>query len=76
MDTLAAHPMEHVVRIARLGHERLRQTCSSKWVTDRMTEVTFGAIFRAHQAGGDVTEKFCTYSIKKRLNGKVVISMH
>ena len=71
VDVVAALPMEHVVRMARLGHERLCQACSLKWVTDRMKNVTFRQIVRAHQAGGDVAETFCTNSITKRLKGKM-----
>ena len=74
VDTLAALPMEHVVRMARLGHGRLQQTCSLKWVTQRMTNVTFKAIVQARQAGNDMTEGFRTKSVMKRLNGRVVIS--
>ena len=74
VDTLAALPMQHVVRMARLGHERLRHTCSFKWVTDRMTDVTFRDIVRAHQAGADVKKIFCSDSLMKRPNGKVGIS--
>ena len=74
VDTLAALPMEHVMRMARLGHERLRQTCSLKWVTDRMTDVTFRAVVRAYQAGDDVEAAFCTDSIMKRLKGTIVMS--
>ena len=73
VDTLAALPLEHVVRLARLGNERLRQTCSLKWVTDRMTDVTFGALVRAHEAGGEVAAKFCTNSIMKKFKGKVTV---
>ena len=40
VDILAALPMEHVVRVARLGHENLRDACFLKWVKDRMTHVT------------------------------------
>ena len=58
VDTLAALPMAHVMRMARLGHDRLRHTCSLKWVTDRMTDVTFGEIVKAHQAGGRCSEFF------------------
>ena len=74
VDVVAALPMEHVVRMARLGHERLRQACSLKWVTDRMTDVTFGAVVRAHQVGGDEAETFCAHSITKRLKGKMRIT--
>ena len=74
VDILAALPMNHVVRMARLGHERLRQTCSLKWVTDRMTEVTFRAVVRADQAGGDVAATFCTKSVLKRLKGTIVMN--
>ena len=54
VDILAALPMEHVVRMARLGHERLRHTCSLKWVKDRMTDVTFEEVLRAYQLRGDI----------------------
>ena len=40
LDILAALPMEHVASMTRLGHERLRQTFSLKWVADRMSDVT------------------------------------
>ena len=73
VDILAALPMESVVRMARLGHERLRHACSLKWVKDRMTDVTFMALVRAHQVGGDVTATFSTSSVMKRLHGKVAI---
>ena len=73
VDILAALPMEHVMRMARLGHERLRHTCSLKWVTDRMTDVTFGNIVRARQTGGHVAEVFCTDPLLKRLKGRVVV---
>ena len=73
VDILAALPMNHVVRMARLGHERLRQTCSLKWVTDRMTNVTFGEVVKAHQVGGDVVEVSCTSSLVNRLGGKDVV---
>ena len=49
VDILAALPMERVVKIASLGHERLRQTCSLKWVKDRMTDVSFEEVLRAYQ---------------------------
>ena len=74
VDTLAALPMQHVVRMARLGHERMRQSCSLKWVTDRMTDVTFGAIVRTRLAGGYVAKTFCTNSIMKKTQGKVGIT--
>ena len=74
VEILAALPMEHVVRMARLGHERLRQACSLKWVTDRMTDVTFGTIVRAHLMGGDVAAAFCTKHLMKRLNGRVTVT--
>ena len=73
VDTLAALPMEHVVRMACLGQDRLRQACSLKWVTERMAAVSFETILKAHQDGNDKTERFCTSSIIKRLNGRVVI---
>ena len=74
VDTLAALPMEHVVRMARLGHERLRQTCSLTWVTDRMTDVTFRKIVRARLAGDDMRQIFCSDSVMKGARGKVGVS--
>ena len=74
VDILAALPMEHVVRLARLGHENLRQGCFLKWVTDRMTEITFKTVIRAHQTGDGVAAKLCADSVIKRLKGKLVIS--
>ena len=41
VDVIASLPLEHVVRMACLGHDRLRQTSSLKWVADRMSEVNF-----------------------------------
>ena len=73
VDTLAALPMEHVVRMASLGHERLRHTASLKWVTDRMTDVTFETILRARQTGGHVEAAFCTQPLMKRLKGRVTL---
>ena len=46
VDTLAALPREHVVRLAALGHERLRQLCSLKWVKERMTDDFFGVVMK------------------------------
>ena len=69
VDTLAAQPMEHVVRMARLGQERLRQTCSLKWVTDRMTDVAFRVVVIANQVGGDVAATFCTDGVLKKSHG-------
>ena len=71
VDVLAALPMAHVMRLALLGHERLRQTARLKWVTDRMTDVTFGALLRARQKAPE----FYLKSIIKRLNGKVDIKL-
>ena len=76
VDILAALPMEHVLRKARLGHDNLRRGCSLKWVTDRMTDVHFRAVVKAHQVGGDVAAAFSSYSVKKRLKGKIVMSRH
>ena len=73
VDILAALPIEHVVRVARLGHERLRQICSLKWVTDRMSDVNFERIVHAHQTAPEMRPVFCTDSIVKRLRGRVVI---
>ena len=73
VDILAALPMKIVVRMARLGHERLRQACSLKWVKDRMTHVTFETLVRAQRTGGDVAATFCSKSVMKRFNGRVAI---
>ena len=73
VDILAALPMEHVVRVARLGHQRLRQTCSLKWVTDRMSDVSFEKAVHTHQTAPEMRPVFCTDSIVKRLRGRVVI---
>ena len=73
VDVLAALPMEHVARMARLGNERLCHTAKLKWVTDRMTDVTFEKLFRAHQMGGDFAEKLCSNSTMKRLKGRLSI---
>ena len=73
VDILAALPMESVVRMVRLGHERLRHACSLKWVKDRMTDVTFMALIRAHRIGGDVAATFSISSVMKRLHGNVAI---
>ena len=43
-------------------------------MTDLMTDITFGAIVRVHQTGGDMVEIFCTNAIMKKLHGKVKIS--
>ena len=74
VDTLAALPMEHVVRMARSGHDNLRLGCSLKWVTHRMTDVTFRDAVRAHRAEGDAVAAFCTKSVLKRLTGKIKMS--
>ena len=76
VEILAALPMKHVVRLARLGHESLRQNFSLKWVTDRMTDVTFGVIARTYEMGGSVAEAFTRDYILKRLSGKIVIEDH
>ena len=65
--------MEHVVRVARLGHDRLRQTCFLKWVADRMT-VSFQAVVHAHRNTPEIRGMFCTDSITKILHGRVVIA--
>ena len=74
VDILAALPMEHVLRLARLDHERLRHTCSLKWVTDRMTGVSFETIVRANQEGGDVAASLVTDNTMRKLNGAVIMS--
>ena len=67
VDVLAALPMEHVVRMARLGHERLLHTASLKWVTNRMTDVSFGIILKTCRARDAVAAAFCTDSVLKKL---------
>ena len=74
VDILAALPMEHVVRMARLGHERLRHTCSLKWVKDRMTGVTFEAVLRSYELGGHIADTFCVKPVTKRLKGDMKLS--
>ena len=74
VDILAALPMDHVVRMACLGHDRLRHISSLKWVKDRMTDVNFSSILIAGEKNCTVATEFCTSSILKRLNGKVVLS--
>ena len=69
VDVLAALPMEHMLRMARLGHERLRHTASLKWVTDRMTDVAFGVVLKTYP----VAAVFCTVSVLKKLQGRVVM---
>ena len=71
VDIVSALPMEHVVIMACLGHERLRHTCSLKWVKDRMTDVTFEEVLRAYQLRGDTAATFCASSVMKRLYGEV-----
>ena len=75
VDILAALPMKQVMRLVRLDHETLRHTGSLKWVKDRMTDVSFGEIIRAHTYKDYVAATFCTNPIMKRLNGRVVISV-
>ena len=74
VDILAALSMEHALRMARLGHERLRHICSLKWVKDRMTDVNFEEVFRVHKLKGDTAATFCASSVMKRLNGELKIS--
>ena len=73
VDAVAALPMEHVMRLASLAHQRLRQTCSLKWVKDRMTDVSLEQISKAHQTSRELADTFCTNSVVKILNGKLVI---
>ena len=76
VDILAALPMENVVRMACLGHERLRQTASLRWVTDRMTHVEFEAVVKTSEMERDVTKTFCADSVMKRLKGKISVGRH
>ena len=71
VDIMAALPMKQVMRLTRLGSPRLRQTCSLRWVTLRMTDVKFGEIARADSAGGDLADVFTAEWILKRLNGVI-----
>ena len=73
VDILAALPMDYVVRVARLGHERLRKTCSLKWVTDRMIDVNFEAAVYVHWTVPEMRGKFCTDSIIKRMYGRIFV---
>ena len=66
MDVLAALATDHVVRMALLGHDRQRQTCSLKWVTDRMTDVNFNTLVLAHRSPL-TREAFSTVVIWNRL---------
>ena len=66
VDILAALPMEHVVRMALLGHESQRQACSLEWVTDRMTDVCFKAVLKARSTMGPAS---CSNSLIKKLKG-------
>ena len=75
VDTLSALPMEHVVRVARLGHERLRQTSCLKWVTDRMTDVSFGQAVVGLLNKSDTEGAFTSTSVLKRLYGRIVVSL-
>ena len=74
VDFVAALPLNQVVRLSGLGHERLRRTCSLKWVLDRMTDVTFVEALRACRVWSDCREIKCIKSLAMRLRGKVVIS--
>ena len=71
VDTLAALPMEHVVRMAVFGHENMRHACFLKWVKERMTHVTFKALVGAYHTGGDLATVFCTEKVVKWLKGRV-----
>ena len=73
-DILAALPMEHVVRMARLGHERIAQACSMGWVEKRMNNVNLGTLVKASQMDDKTKETFCTVTILKRLYGVIVIN--
>ena len=73
-DILAALPMEHLVRMARLGHETIKQASCSTWVTDRMANVNFESVISAYLGGHDITNAFISPRIMKRLNGKIVVN--
>lgn len=74
-DILAALPMPQVMRVTRVGSPRLRRICSRRWVTARMTDVTFRAAAAACVAGSDEEEVFCERSVLKRLYGKVLVKV-
>ena len=61
------------MRMARLDHERLRHTCSLKWVKDRKTDVNYEEVIRTCQLRDDMAAIFRESSIVKRLNGEVKI---
>lgn len=76
VDVAAALPLEQVLRLARLGHGRLRQTCSLEWVTERMTDVRFELVVKARLADHSLGETFSSEVIMKRLNGRVTVDLH
>ena len=75
LEVLASLPMEQVVRLMRVGSPRLRRLCSRKWVTDRMTNVTFDSACDAHRAGEEVLETFSKVSVLRRLYGDIRIDV-
>ena len=73
VDILAALPMNDVMRMAHLGHERLRQTCALKWVTDRMSDVSFETAVYGYLVVPEMRDVLCMASFLKRLNGKIIV---
>ena len=71
VDIAAALPMAHGVRMALLGNDGLRQTCSLKWVTARMADVSFEALVLAHRFS-PTREVFCSEPVRKRLYGRCI----
>ena len=70
-DILSSLPMKQLMRICLLGHEKLRNTCSLKWIQNRMTPVTFRDLVRAQQTGDEVADTFTPGLVIRRLKGRV-----
>ena len=71
MDILAALPMWAAVRLAQLGHKRLKDISCRPWVLMRMTEVNFPTAVKAYQAGARVRKAFCSEAVLRRLYGRI-----
>ena len=80
VDVLAALPSDVLLKVARCGNTTLRQTCSLKWVMDRMIDdlnfmtdkleyILFSTFVDAFLIGGDIEASFCKGSIMKRVRG-------
>ena len=74
VDVMAALPMEHVVRMAGLGHVRLQQASFLKWVMNRMSNVNFVTAAEAIQTRSAMAQSLISNEVMKRLEGKVVIT--